>query len=62
MIVYILISQRGRGGSYGGRGGGRGRGRGRGHDGTRWVKKTVDKSAQDLDKELEKYHAEAMLI
>ncbi|CAI9780888.1 unnamed protein product [Fraxinus pennsylvanica] len=54
--------QRGRGGSYSGRGGGRGRGRGRGRGGARWIKKNVDKSADDLDKELESYHAEAMQI
>ncbi|GFP83676.1 THO complex subunit 4d [Phtheirospermum japonicum] len=48
----------GRGGDGRLRGGGRGRGRGRG--GARWVKNTVEKSADDLDKELETYHAEAM--
>lgn len=41
-----------------GRGGGRGRGRGRG----RGKKDAVEKSADDLDKELETYHAEAMHI
>ncbi|XP_047972898.1 THO complex subunit 4D-like isoform X2 [Salvia hispanica] len=56
--------QRGRGGSVtgrggAGRGGGRGRGRGRGRGGAQWRKK-VDKSADDLDKELDSYHAEAM--
>lgn len=46
---------RGRGrGSSGGRGGGRGAGRGRGRD--------EKVSAEDLDAELEKYHAEAMQI
>ncbi|XP_058766398.1 THO complex subunit 4A-like [Vicia villosa] len=46
---------RGRGrGSGGGRGGGRGAGRGRGRD--------EKVSAEDLDAELEKYHAEAMQI
>ncbi|KAL8047027.1 hypothetical protein ABFX02_08G211800 [Erythranthe guttata] len=60
-------TQRGRGGSNigrGGAGGGRGRGgagggRG-GRGGARWRKKTVEKSADDLDKDLESYHAEAM--
>ncbi|XP_031107085.1 THO complex subunit 4D isoform X1 [Ipomoea triloba] len=48
--------QRGRGTR--GRGGrGRGRGRGRGGQGR---KKPVEKSADDLDKELDNYHAEAM--
>ncbi|KAL6582813.1 hypothetical protein OROMI_004891 [Orobanche minor] len=37
-----------------------GRGRGRGHGGTRRVKKNVEKSADELDKELDSYHAEAM--
>ncbi|KAI3462164.1 hypothetical protein Pfo_018827 [Paulownia fortunei] len=41
-------------------GGGCGRGGGRGHGGARWRKKTVKKSADELDKELENYHAEAM--
>ncbi|CAI0627110.1 unnamed protein product [Linum tenue] len=49
-------SRGGRGGA-GGRGGGvRGGGRGRG----RGKKGAVEKSADDLDKELENYHAEAM--
>ncbi|KAB2096336.1 hypothetical protein E1A91_A01G105000v1 [Gossypium mustelinum] len=39
-----------------GRGGGRGRGRGRGK------RKPMEKSADDLDKELENYHAEAMNV
>ncbi|XP_039015208.1 THO complex subunit 4D-like isoform X1 [Hibiscus syriacus] len=39
-------------------GGGRGRGRGRG----RGKRKPVEKSADDLDKELENYHAEAMNV
>ncbi|KAE8704256.1 THO complex subunit 4D [Hibiscus syriacus] len=39
-------------------GGARGRGRGRG----RGKRKPVDKSADDLDKELENYHAEAMNV
>ncbi|KDO50799.1 hypothetical protein CISIN_1g022827mg [Citrus sinensis] len=48
---------RGRGG---GGGGGRGRGRGRGRG--QGKKNPVDKSADDLDKELDNYHAEAMQI
>ncbi|KAL3630157.1 hypothetical protein CASFOL_023141 [Castilleja foliolosa] len=48
----------GRGGD--GRGRGRVRGRGRGRGGAHWVKKPTEKSADDLDKELETYHAEAM--
>ncbi|KAL6518655.1 hypothetical protein OROGR_019157 [Orobanche gracilis] len=59
--------QRGQGGSSighgrGGRVGGRGRGGrgGRGRGGTRRVKKNVEKSADELDKELDSYHAEAM--
>ncbi|XVF87922.1 hypothetical protein PTKIN_Ptkin19aG0007300 [Pterospermum kingtungense] len=50
-----------RGGMRSGRGGGgagRGRGRGRG----RGKKKPMEKSADDLDKELENYHAEAMNV
>nr|KJB14103.1 hypothetical protein B456_002G111400 [Gossypium raimondii] len=39
-----------------GRGGGRGKGRGRGK------RKPMEKSADDLDKELENYHAEAMNV
>ncbi|KAL0463399.1 UNVERIFIED_CONTAM: THO complex subunitD [Sesamum latifolium] len=60
-------AQRGRGGSSNVRGGGRGRGGsrgggggGRGRGGAQWRKKTVEKSADELDKELENYHAEAM--
>ncbi|XP_038896761.1 THO complex subunit 4D-like [Benincasa hispida] len=54
---------RGRGGwnrgqGVGGGGGGRGRGRGRGRGQGR--KKPVEKSSDELDKELENYHAEAM--
>ncbi|RDX93261.1 THO complex subunit 4C, partial [Mucuna pruriens] len=47
-----------------GRGQGRGRGRGRGGGGGRGRgrKETVEKSAEELDKELETYHAEAMNI
>ncbi|XP_057784192.1 THO complex subunit 4D-like isoform X2 [Salvia miltiorrhiza] len=56
--------QRGRGGSNtgrggAGRGGARGHGGGRGRGGAQWRKK-VEKSADDLDKELDSYHAEAM--
>ncbi|KAL6560881.1 hypothetical protein OROHE_006058 [Orobanche hederae] len=54
--------QRGQGSSGIGRArgvGGRG-GRGRGRGGTRRVKKNVEKSADELDKELDSYHAEAM--
>ncbi|XP_047315594.1 THO complex subunit 4D [Impatiens glandulifera] len=55
----------GRGGSTGGRGGGWGRGRGRvrgggGRGRGRGRKKPIEKSAEDLDKELENYHAGAM--
>lgn len=51
----------------GGRGGFRGRGRGvgaggRGSKSGRGGKKPVEKSAADLDKDLESYHAEAMNI
>ena len=45
-----------RGGIRSGRGGARGRGHGRGR------KKPMVKSADDLDKELENYHAEAMNV
>ncbi|KAL7610245.1 hypothetical protein Lser_V15G12004 [Lactuca serriola] len=45
-----IVSKRGRGGGRGGGGGGRGRGRGRKAAGG-------DKSVDELDKELEKYHA-----
>ncbi|KAA8547708.1 hypothetical protein F0562_004137 [Nyssa sinensis] len=41
-----------------GRGRGRARGQGRGHG--RGMKKAVEKSADELDKELENYHADAM--
>ncbi|XP_020208523.1 THO complex subunit 4D [Cajanus cajan] len=57
-----------RGGTRSGRGagGGRGRGRGRGAVGGggrgRGRKDNVEKSAEELDKELETYHAEAMNI
>ncbi|KAE9598806.1 hypothetical protein Lal_00022669 [Lupinus albus] len=50
-------------GSGRGRGGVRGRGRGRGGGrGGRGKKEAVEKSAEQLDKELETYHAEAMNI
>uniref|UniRef100_A0A5B6YX93 Putative THO complex subunit 4D n=1 Tax=Davidia involucrata TaxID=16924 RepID=A0A5B6YX93_DAVIN len=55
--------QRSRGGLRNGPGGARGRGRGSGRGrarGGRGRKKGVEKSANDLDKELENYHAEAM--
>ncbi|PON55568.1 Splicing factor-like protein, partial [Parasponia andersonii] len=67
--VSGFSGQRGRGGMRNGRGrgGGRGRGRGRGRSGGngsagggRGKKKPVEKSADDLDKELDSYHAEAM--
>ena len=48
---------RGRGGGGGGRGRGRGRPRG---GGSRGKKKHVEKSADEPDKELDNYHAEAM--
>ncbi|KAL3339015.1 hypothetical protein AABB24_027899 [Solanum stoloniferum] len=54
-------SQRGHGGL--GNASGRGRGRGRGHGrrgrGGRGRKNGIEKSAEDLDKELENYHASA---
>ncbi|XWS27653.1 hypothetical protein CRYUN_Cryun26dG0136900 [Craigia yunnanensis] len=52
----IIRSHNHRGGIRSGRGGARGRGRGRGR------KKPMVKSADDLDKELENYHAEAMNV
>lgn len=63
-ILNLLGRQRGRGGANigrGGAGGGRGRGRGggRGRGNAQWKKKT-EKSADELDKELDSYHAEAM--
>lgn len=52
---------RGRGqGQVRGRGRGRGRGGGGGRGHVQGKKKPVDKSADELDKELDKYHAEAM--
>ncbi|KAI5648076.1 hypothetical protein M9H77_34081 [Catharanthus roseus] len=47
-------------GARGGRGSGRGRGRGGRGAGGLGRKKGVEKSADELDKELENYHAEAM--
>jgi THO complex subunit 4 len=50
-------SERGRGGGAGGRGRGAGRGgRGRGRGGP----PAADKSVEDLDADLDSYHAEAM--
>ncbi|KAK7276235.1 hypothetical protein RIF29_17372 [Crotalaria pallida] len=49
-------------GSGGGVGRGRGRGRGRAEGRGRGKKGGVEKSAEELDKELETYHAEAMHI
>ncbi|XP_022879682.1 THO complex subunit 4D-like isoform X2 [Olea europaea var. sylvestris] len=54
----VVMTQNSRGGLRNGRGGGRGRGRGRG--GGRWRKKNVEKSAGELDTELENYHTESM--
>lgn len=54
---------RGRGGGRGqgrARGRGQGRGLGQGQGRGQGKKKAVDKSAQQLDKELENYHAESM--
>lgn len=42
------------------RGRGQGQGQGRGRGGNQGKKKPVDKSADELDKELDVYHAEAM--
>lgn len=66
--LYFLCSRGRRGGprSGSGRGGAGGRGRGRGRGGAggrgRGRKDAVEKSAEELDKELETYHAEAMNI
>lgn len=67
LLVCLLNSEQGRDGALGrprgggrgrgtqrGRGQGRGRGRGRGRD--------EKVSAEDLDADLEKYHAEAMQL
>ncbi|KAK7305693.1 hypothetical protein VNO77_43603 [Canavalia gladiata] len=51
-----------RAGSRSGTGRGRGRGRGRGGGRGRGRKDAVEKSAEELDKELDTYHAEAMHI
>lgn len=53
-VVGCCHSQSRRGYVRNNRGRGRGRGNGQGK------KKPVDKSADELDKELDKYHAEAM--
>ncbi|XP_010511553.1 PREDICTED: THO complex subunit 4C [Camelina sativa] len=55
-------NQQGGGGRGGLRGRGRGAGGGRGNKSGRGGKKQVEKSAADLDKDLESYHAEAMNI
>ncbi|KAL8246726.1 hypothetical protein R6Q59_007941 [Mikania micrantha] len=67
MAANRAFGQRNRGGMWNGRGGmanirgGRGHGRGRGQSGVRGRGRgripVVDKSADELDKELEKYHA-----
>jgi THO complex subunit 4 len=68
IILFIYDSQQNQqGGVTAGRGGFRGRGRGNGggrgnKSGGRGGKKPVEKSAADLDKDLESYHAEAMNI
>ncbi|KAG7585980.1 RNA recognition motif domain [Arabidopsis thaliana x Arabidopsis arenosa] len=63
---HLPIQQNQQGVVRGGRGGFRGRGRGngggRGNKSGRGGKKPVEKSAADLDKDLESYHAEAMNI
>lgn len=68
MKLYLLnfsrFRNRNRGSFRGGRGRGRGAGGrgagGRGAGGRGWKKGGVEKSAEELDKELENYHAEAM--
>ncbi|XP_021604181.1 THO complex subunit 4D isoform X3 [Manihot esculenta] len=55
-----LSSQNRRGGLRNGRGRGQGQGQGRGRGRGRGKKQPFVKSADDLDKELENYHAEAM--
>jgi len=58
---FNRASGRGRGGFQNGRGRGRGRGQARGRGGRgRGRKQPVEKSADQLDKELNTYHAEAM--
>lgn len=61
LFLISLYSQRGHGGlgNTSGRGRGRGRGRGGRGRGGRGRKNGVEKSAEDLDKELENYHANA---
>lgn len=56
LLAGSCCSRRGGLTTRSGRGGGRGRGRGRGK------RKPMEKSADDLDKELENYHAEAMNV
>ncbi|XP_043695100.1 THO complex subunit 4D-like isoform X3 [Telopea speciosissima] len=59
----VFMTRWGRGVSWRGRGGSRGRGRGRGGRGRgrgRGRKQPVEKSADELDKELENYHTESM--
>lgn len=68
LLIWLLNSGQGRGGAFGrlrgggdggrGRGNRRGRGRGRGHGRGRGEKV----SAEDLDADLEKYHAESMQL
>lgn len=55
-----MSSQNRRGGLRNGRGRGQGQGQGRGRGRGRGKKQPFVKSADDLDKELENYHAEAM--
>ncbi|XP_042498764.1 THO complex subunit 4D-like isoform X3 [Macadamia integrifolia] len=58
----VFMTRWSRGVSWRGRGGGRGRGRGRGRGWGRGRgrKQPVEKSAEELDKELDTYHTEAM--
>lgn len=58
LVNFSRFRNRNRGSFRGGRGRGRGGG-GRGAGGRGW-KKGVEKSAEELDKELENYHSEAM--
>lgn len=57
--MYCSPSRGGGGRRNGGRGRGRGGG-GRGRGGGGGKKQPIEKSADELDKELENYHAEAM--
>lgn len=66
-VIYVLLdlcsqSRRGGGGPRNGMRNGRGRGRaqGQGRGQGRGKKQPAEKSVDDLDKELESYHAEAM--